>query len=215
VNRDKLKSTHSLASHFDHHSIMFKRPHSTKTLSPLRSSDLRKLRDELIQLYPLSIPHVKQLLPDKLLTSKATTHLDESITLYYAPSNEPDPRFIKISHSKGGASTRDLLVPTCYTFDLLPNLLPVLETAEQVIDNLQSGSALFTAGVSLTSLNALPDGIREGDLVAIVVYGQKERVVAVGQLGASKEQLVKDDRKGKAVITVRLLSCSLYTFKFI
>ena len=194
---------------------MFKRPHSTKTLSPLRSSDLRKLRDELIQLYPLSIPHIKSLLPDKLLTSKATTHLDEPITLYYAPSNEPDPRFIKISHSKGGASTRDLLVPTCYTFDLLPNLLPVLETAEQVVDNLQSGSALFTAGVSLTSLNALPDGIKEGDLVAIVVYGQKERVVAVGQLGASKEQLVKDDRKGKAVITVRLLSCSLYTLKFI
>lgn len=177
---------------------MFKRPHSTKTVTPLRSSDLRKLRDEFTQLFPHSSPHIKQLLPDKLLTSKATTHLDDSLTLYYSPpsstsSTDSDPRLFK---------TKDLFVPTCYAFDLLPDLLPVLETAEQVVDNLQSGSALFTAGVSERSLHALPEDIRQGDLVAVVVYGHKDKVVAVGQLGATKQELVKDDRKGKAVITL-------------
>ncbi|GAA6060802.1 hypothetical protein JCM10212_000575, partial [Sporobolomyces blumeae] len=180
---------------------MFKRPHSTKTIAPLRSSDLRKLRDQLSLAFPPSRPYAKQVLPDGTLAAKASTHLDEPVTLYFSPAEraglEPDPRLIRIGKGQDG-----LLVPTCYLFDLVPDLLPVLETAPQVVDNLQSGSALFTAGVSLRSLENLPESIRPGDLVAVVVYGHPETVVAVGTLGASKQELVKDDKKGKAVLTL-------------
>ncbi|GAA5982541.1 hypothetical protein JCM5350_006108 [Sporobolomyces pararoseus] len=187
---------------------MFKRPHSSKTTTPIRSSDLRKLREELSTTFPSSSSNqltkdsLKLLLPDGSLIGKATTHLDEPITIYYSPNS--DPRFFRIGKGNEGK-----LIPTCYSFDALPSSLlgqeNRLETAEQVVDNLQSGSALFLAGVSKRSLSNLPDSIKKGDLVSIVVYDQPQLVVAVGQLANTKQELLKEfnqDKKGKAVITL-------------
>ncbi|GAA5930691.1 Tma64p [Sporobolomyces koalae] len=179
---------------------MFKRPHSSKTVTPLRSSDLRKLREHVTHAFPACTPaDAKLLLPDGALTCKASTHLDEPVTLYFAPSaaSEPDPRLFRLGKGDAGQ-----LVPTCYAFDLVPSLLPQLETAEAVVDNLQSGSALFTAGVSHRSIHALPDSIKPGDLVSVVVYGNPTAVVAVGHLGATKRDLLEQDKKGKAVLTL-------------
>ncbi|GAA5888269.1 hypothetical protein JCM6882_008562 [Rhodosporidiobolus microsporus] len=193
---------------------MFKRPHSTKTLAPLRSSDLRKLRDALLSsfpspLSPLSKDLLKALLPDGTLTAKATTHLDEPLTLYFAPPSssggaEPDCRLLRLGKGADGP-----LVPTCYLLDLVPELLPRLETARAVVENLVSGSALFVSGVSPRSLYALPASSKEGDLVAITVASDGgQTVVAVGTLGADKETLLKLQKedggtgKGKAVVTL-------------
>lgn len=122
---------------------MFKRPHSTKTQTPIRSSDLRKLRDELVALFPhsLSKDDAKQLLPDGALTAKATSHLDEPLSLILAPSKggaEPDARLFRVGKGNDG-----YLVPTVYALDLLPDLLPKLETAPMVVEPLVSGSGAF------------------------------------------------------------------------
>ena len=118
--------------------IMFKRPHSSKTTTPIRSSDLRKLREQVSSAFDCA-DSIKRLLPDGSLSGKATTHLDEPVTIYYAPaassSTDPDPRFFRL-----GKGTDGPLVPTSYAFDLVPTLLPHLETAQQVVDNLTSGS---------------------------------------------------------------------------
>lgn len=113
---------------------MFKRPLSAKTSSPLRSSDLRKLRDEVVRSFSLAdSAAAKALLPDGTLSCKATTHLDEPCTLYLAPGG--DPRFFRVGKGSDGQ-----LVPTCYAFDIRPDMLPVLATAEAVVENLVSGS---------------------------------------------------------------------------
>ncbi|GAA6007597.1 hypothetical protein JCM11491_004220 [Sporobolomyces phaffii] len=185
---------------------MFKRPHATKTTTPIRSSDLRKLREHVVEQFPRAAAVVKRLVPDGLLVAKATTHLDEHVTVYSAPNG--DPRLVRI-----GKGTDGPLVPTCYAFDLANDLVPQLETAEQVVHHLQSGSALFTAGVSHRSLARLPDDAKPGDLVSIVVYGHPDTVVAVGHLAATKPQLLdaaNDDRKGKAVLTLHARGDSLW-----
>lgn len=139
---------------------MFKRPYTSKTTTPIRSSDLRKLRSELSELFLLSKDSLKLLLPDGSLSGKATTHLDEPVTIYYAsPSGGEngttmtDPRFFRI-----GKGNEGLLVPTIYTFNLLMGegntLLPRLETAREVVENLTSGS-----GQSLSRSR------REGELI--------------------------------------------------
>ncbi|BGO95274.1 hypothetical protein NBRC10512_003037 [Rhodotorula toruloides] len=181
---------------------MFKRPLSAKTSSPLRSSDLRKLRDEVVRSFSLAdTAAAKALLPDGTLSCKATTHLDEPCTLYLTPGG--DPRFFRVGKGSDGQ-----LVPTCYAFDIRPDMLPVLATAEAVVENLVSGSALFAAGVSPHTLSRLPASIQPGSLVAITVASDSsQRVVAVGQLGCTKEELVRmqqseKERKGKAVITL-------------
>ncbi|KAK4051480.1 hypothetical protein OIO90_004694 [Microbotryomycetes sp. JL221] len=173
---------------------MFKRPFDSKSKSPLRSSDLRKLRDEVATLFNLDdASQAKLALPDGVLTCKGSTHLDEPLVLYFTPNG--DPCFFRT-----GKSSSDMLVPTCYTFDILPQLLPKLVTASAVIDNLVKGAALFSAGVSDKSLRDLPDDMQQGDLVAITA-GSSPLIVAVGQLAESKRAL-EADRKGKAVMTL-------------
>lgn len=114
--------------------IMFKRPFTSKTQAPLRSSDVRKLREELLafETLPMTSSLAKQLAPEGLLVCKAMSHLDEPLTLYSAG---PDPRWFRIGKKDDGA-----LIPTCYSCDLVPGLLPVLVTAPQVVPNLVSGA---------------------------------------------------------------------------
>ncbi|GAA6014443.1 hypothetical protein JCM10207_001608 [Rhodosporidiobolus poonsookiae] len=183
---------------------MFKRPHSAKTSAPVRTSDLRQLRSRILAAFPAlndDTALAKALLPDNTLAAKATTHLDEPCTLFAAPNG--DPRWFRAGKGADGP-----LVPTCYALDLVPSLLPALETAPAVLPALVTGSALFLSGVSARSLEALPDDAKEGDLVGVVVAGQRGTVVAVGTLGADKRTLVElhnDDGgtgKGKAVVTL-------------
>ncbi|SCZ94489.1 BZ3500_MvSof-1268-A1-R1_Chr12-2g03933 [Microbotryum saponariae] len=107
---------------------MFKRPFSSKTSTPIRSSDLRRLREELVQstsfpksfFFPSLDPAgwtsalTKVALPDKTLICKAATHLDEPVTLYLSPATGNDPLFFR----PGKGDDHDL-VPTCYAIDLL------------------------------------------------------------------------------------------------
>lgn len=113
--------------------FMFKRPFTSKTSAPLRSSDLRKLRDELSTLFAIPAALAKGLLPDGLLTCKSLSHLDEHLTIYSAPN--ADPRFFRPGKGNDGA-----LIPTAYAFDLVPDLLPTLVTAHQVVEHLVSGA---------------------------------------------------------------------------
>ncbi|GAA5862094.1 hypothetical protein JCM3774_006173 [Rhodotorula dairenensis] len=186
--------------------MAFKRPFHAQSRTPVRSSDLRRFRDALGAQFPTlaAQPDLLKRLTKDLQVCKAATHLDEPCTLYLAPNG--DPRFFTLDHRPG-------LVPTCYTTDLWlpadPRALPLLATAESVVHNLVSGSALFAAGVSPAHLARLvhrPDAPREGSLVAITVADDPTlRVVAVGYLAADPNQiqlLQRADKGGKAVITL-------------
>jgi translation initiation factor 2D len=173
---------------------MFKRPHSSKTTTPIRSSDLRKLRQEILLQFPTSLTKDKDklqlLLPDGTLTGKAKSHLDQQMTIFY--SSNGDPRWFRTNDNDSN------LVPTCYTLDLLNDLLPRLSTNESVVENLISGSNLFLSGVDNSSIHELPQEIGKGDLCSIAV---KERVVAVGYLASGRDELLKTNT-GTAVITL-------------
>lgn len=118
---------------------MFKRPHTTKTSAPPKSSVGRKLRDQLLVNFPhLSPTQAKELLPEGFLVMKATSHLGEPVTIYLA-ADSGNPLFFRIGTSSA-TDQDDLLVPTCYAFDLVPDLLPILITAPQVVPNLVSGA---------------------------------------------------------------------------
>ncbi|KAK4049996.1 hypothetical protein OIV83_003820 [Microbotryomycetes sp. JL201] len=172
---------------------MFKRPFEHKNKAPVRSSDLRRLREEVQAAFQLEPDIAKQAVPDHILTCKAETHLGEPVVLYEAQNG--DPRWFRL-----GKATTDTLVPTCYTFDVVPNLLPTLVTAQAVVTPLIQGAALFSQGVSDKSLQDLPDDMRQGQLVAIAA-GPSNTIVAVGTLADSKQALMQD-RKGKAVMTL-------------
>ncbi|KAL8291415.1 hypothetical protein RQP46_002393 [Phenoliferia psychrophenolica] len=174
---------------------MFKRPFTSKTSAPVRSSDLRKLRDELARDFTVPASVAKELLSDGVTTYRGTTHLDEYCTIFSSAAGDP-------LLFRPGKGTDGALIPTIYALDILgPDFLPQLVTAPEVVEHLVSGSALFSAGVSDKSLRGLPDSMLEGNLVTIVAQGSPH-IVAIGQLAASKRDLIASDRKGKAVITL-------------
>lgn len=191
--------------------MAFKRPFHAQSRTPVRSSDLRRLREALASQFTAlaTQPDALKRLTADLQVCKATTHLGEPCTLYTAPNG--DPRFFKLD-PHGAGEAPPLLVPTCYATDLVPagTLLPVLGTAEPVVQNLVSGSALFAAGVSpahlahLAAQKAPP--VRAGDLVGITVASDPtQRIVAVGYLAADPKEIQKlqeQDQGGKAVLTL-------------
>lgn len=112
---------------------MFKRPFEQKSRAPVRSSDLRKLRDEVVHAFGIDAAQARALWPDGTLSCKGTTHLDEPVTLYHAPNG--DPRWFRL-----GKGNQGQLCPTCYVFDMEPSLLPALVTAQAVVEHLISGA---------------------------------------------------------------------------
>ncbi|KAF8937532.1 hypothetical protein BGZ58_002563 [Dissophora ornata] len=94
---------------------MFKKPvASLKSFSPLRSSDRRRLRDEILASFPVlkdmepinDIPINTIIAPDGLQSAKFTSYIDEPGTLY----NDADgtPLWFKISSSKKNS----MILPT-------------------------------------------------------------------------------------------------------
>jgi hypothetical protein len=116
-------------------SSQFKRPFTSKSSTLLRQSDLRKLRDELSRDFHLPLDLVKSILPDGVFTTSIISHLDEKVVVFSSGGN---PLFFRIG-IKGDAA----LIPTCYTCDLLPTLLPSLLTAKEVVEHLISGAGKF------------------------------------------------------------------------
>lgn len=97
--------------------IMFKKPFaSLKSFSPLRSSDKRRLRDEILASFPelkemeSSIPDTPvnaTITPEGLQSAKFTSYIEEPGTMY--TDAEGTPLWFKISNSKKDS----LIVPSC------------------------------------------------------------------------------------------------------
>lgn len=100
-----------------HTEIMFKKPvASLKSFSPLRSSDKRRLRDEILASFPElkemespipDTPVNAVITPEGLQSAKFTSYIEEPGTMY--TDAEGTPLWFKISNSKKDS----LIVPSC------------------------------------------------------------------------------------------------------
>ncbi|EMD35171.1 hypothetical protein CERSUDRAFT_97094 [Gelatoporia subvermispora B] len=172
---------------------MFKKPLAElKTSAPLRSSDRRKLKQRVLQTFPLLQPGDGDLLvPDGLLSQKFSTHLDDPGVAYLSPEGDP----VWFTLGKGS----DDLIPTVYTLWKRPDLLPFLSTPSAVVPKLVGGADLMIPGVVQHS-----HGLSEGQLVSVTQYhrGALGPPLAVGRMAVPEETLRRAadvDVKGKAV----------------
>jgi len=184
---------------------MFKKPlASLKSFSPLRSSDKRRLRDEILSSFP-ALKDMDTLLPanttvnsiiapDGLQSARFTSYIEEPGTLF--TDAEGTPLWFKISHSKKDS----LIVPSIYMLWKFPTLIPTLTTWNPVVDKLRNGADLMIPGV-ITSGTPIPD-LEEGSLVAICARGN-QYPLAIGTMAVSGK-VIESSRgsmppKGKAV----------------
>ncbi|RHZ64310.1 putative RNA binding protein Ligatin/Tma64 [Aspergillus thermomutatus] len=172
---------------------MFKKKPTFKNLAPLRSSDRRKIADQIISDYNISIPSTapaeddsntpttsnqtspnitairNSLLPDNSLSARFTTtagpHLREvQGTVYVGTHPEGEERILWFKVEHGpGADGR--FYPTVYTLWHNPNLVPLLHTPEMVMQKLRGGADLMTPG--LADEPPFPERAVKGAVVAV------------------------------------------------
>ncbi|KAI0696389.1 eukaryotic translation initiation factor SUI1 family protein [Cerioporus squamosus] len=185
---------------------MFKKPLADlKTSAPLRSSDRRKLRQRILQSYPVLQPEEGDaLVPDGLQSQKFSTHLDDPGVVYLSP--EGDPLWFTL-----GKGSEDL-IPTgkMYTLWKRPDLLPFLSTPAPVVPKLIGGADLMIPGVIQHSPSLVPD-----QLVSITQYHRDALgpPLAVGQMAVSSDTLrsaEETDVKGKAVYVLHTWKDALW-----
>ncbi|EER39673.1 RNA binding protein Ligatin/Tma64 [Histoplasma capsulatum H143] len=143
---------------------MFKKKPVVKSLAPLRSSDRRKVADQIIQQFKIEIPTPtaatsqeqpgappneaattltalrKSLLPDNTMSARFTTTAGPDLTLVqgtiYVGSHADDDERILWLRPEQGAGTDGRLYPTVYTLWRHPRLVPLLHTPNLVMDKL-------------------------------------------------------------------------------
>ncbi|KAF7509125.1 hypothetical protein GJ744_008352 [Endocarpon pusillum] len=168
---------------------MFKKKPQIKNLSPLRSSDRRKLADQIISEYQIQVPAPPQtvdengastldpnaaclssirssLLPENCLSARFNTHAGPhsklvSGTIYVGsqPGQEERILWFQIGQSD------QRLYPTVYTLWQNPGLVPLLHTQEFVVEKLRSGADLMTPG--LTRGPPFPEKAKKNAIVAV------------------------------------------------
>lgn len=217
---------------------MFKKPGNIKSSTALRSSDLRRLRDEFCNTYSISLEVSKQLLPDSLLITKGLTHLDEHCTLYSVLNGKD---LVVMAFKLGKEVDGGKLLPTIHSLDSYPALINgSITTVEPVIQKLLAGSgqscvplvavsliyylnflALFARGVQCSYQN-LPSTAQQGHLVSIIAsHSPNAPIQAIGYLDRSKTVLLRqlarrekgedEEEEGKAVNTLHVRGDWLYS----
>ena len=181
---------------------MFKKKPHIKNLSPLRSSDRRKLADQIIAEYKVHVPTLQDidaadvnqpapnqptpalsairtsLIPETCLLARFTTHAGANATLvsgtlYVGAHPGQEERILWIQYGK-----ELKLYPTMYTLWHNPGLAPLLHTPDVVIEKLRTGADLMTPG--LVGGPPFPEGAKVGSIVAVAGLERPSVPVWVG-----------------------------------
>jgi translation initiation factor 2D len=197
---------------------MFKKKPTIKPLAPLRSSDRRKLADQIIKDYGLESEAVEEqtaeqkaeattahtnlrnsLLPDNAQSARFTTtqgpDLKQASGTLYVGSHEGEEARILWFQVDGR------MYPSVYTLWKNADLVPLLHTPEIVVKKLQGGADLMTPG--LAGGPPFPARAKKGAVVAISSTESPSVPVAVGWCEIDVSALEKvQGAKGHAVRTM-------------
>ncbi|KAL1969350.1 hypothetical protein VTN77DRAFT_9543 [Rasamsonia byssochlamydoides] len=183
---------------------MFKKKPNIKTLSPLRSSDRRKIADQIIQDYKIDIATTdasknddtsnqtsgnltairNSLLPENSLSARFTTTVGPELrevqgTVYVGahPETPGEERILwfKLEHGPGADGR---IYPTVYSLWHNPRLVPLLHTPGLVMRKLFGGADLMTPG--LANGPPFPAGAVKGSTVAVASLDKPTVPVFVG-----------------------------------
>ncbi|KAK5937249.1 hypothetical protein PMZ80_010549 [Knufia obscura] len=195
---------------------MFKKKPQIKNLSPLKSSERRRLADQIRKDYSLPEPQTEQpqeqdgqsaqpqtltgirnaLLPDPTSSAKfTTTHGPNSTlisgTLYVGTHPGQEERVLWFQIGKD-----DRLIPTVYTLWQNPGLLPLLHIGETIVGKLKGGADLFAPGL-IKPHWGFDERARKDSIVAVA--GHKSDTVP-RWVGISKVDIsgLPDDATGTA-----------------
>ncbi|KAH0612194.1 uncharacterized protein H6S33_010246 [Morchella sextelata] len=201
---------------------MFKKKPNIKPSAPLRSSDRRKIANQLIQDFNLTsdggsaeVTALRnRLLPENCLSAKFTTTAGPDLatvagTVYVGVhpedgggKGEQRPLWVRAGDEE--------MFPTVYTLWKNPTLLPLLHTHSPVFEKLQTGADLMIPGLIGPPF---PAGAKKGKLVGIATSESPTVAVAVGVCDVDVCGLSKvDGERGRAVRIVHWVGDEIFNY---
>ncbi|KAF5024470.1 hypothetical protein F66182_3410 [Fusarium sp. NRRL 66182] len=191
---------------------MFKRKLDIRNLAPLRSSDRRKLADQIIRDYQVPLPEPRttgddasssaqstlrnSLLPESTSSARFITPSEQG-TIYIGAYPGQDERVLWFQTGKNPC-----LIPTVYTLWRNPNLVPLLHTPDFVVDEkLKQGADLMVPGLVKAHNASWDSRASTGSVVAVAGLQNDTVPVWVGSCQTDIRNLPNDVRglKGSAV----------------
>ncbi|KAI9845626.1 MAG: hypothetical protein M1837_004600 [Sclerophora amabilis] len=199
---------------------MFKKKPNIKPLSPLRSSDRRKLADQIIEDFTLHVPTQpnngdngappdghnpstaglsvlrNSLLPENALSARFTTTAgpDQKLisgTVFVGSHPGQEQRILWVKEDQR-------IYPTVYTLWNNPDLLPLLHTPSVVMQKLKGGADLMIPGLAFGP--PFPAAATKGSIVAVAQIENPTVPLFVGicEVEVAKLSVVQGE-KGRAV----------------
>jgi translation initiation factor 2D len=209
-------------------SAMFKKKPQIKPAAPLRSSDRRKLADQIIVDYHLNAPQPAEPAPEQK-TEAATAHTalrnsllpDNVQAARFTTTHGPDLKKVSGTVYIGAPageearilwwSVNDRLYPSVYTLWRHPDMTPLLHTPGIVVKKLQGGADLMTPG--LAGGPPFPAQAVKGAVTAIASTEAPSVPVAVGVCEIDVAALGKvQGERGKAVENLHWYGDELWSY---
>ncbi|KAM0396719.1 hypothetical protein ACHAQC_004229 [Fusarium culmorum] len=192
---------------------MFKRKPDIRNLAPLRSSDRRKLADQIIRDYQVPLPEQSDdasststlsslrnsLLPDSTSSARFITPTEQG-TVYIGAHPDQEERVLWFQIGKNPR-----LIPTVYTLWRNPNLIPLLHTPDFVVDEkLKHGADLMVPGLVKAKGSAWDKRATTGAVVAVAGLQNPTVPIWVGTCQIDVQNL-PDDLQGQKGVAVKAL----------
>ncbi|KAF5227438.1 hypothetical protein FAUST_11774, partial [Fusarium austroamericanum] len=192
---------------------MFKRKPDIRNLAPLRSSDRRKLADQIIRDYQVPLPEQSDdasststlsslrnsLLPDSTSSARFITPTEQGIVYIGAHPDQEE----RVLWFQTGKNPR--LIPTVYTLWRNPNLIPLLHTPDFVVDEkLKHGADLMVPGLVKAKGSAWDKRATTGAVVAVAGLQNPTVPIWVGTCQIDVQNL-PDDLQGQKGVAVKAL----------
>ncbi|KAM0230591.1 hypothetical protein ACHAPO_009109 [Fusarium lateritium] len=192
---------------------MFKRKPEIRNLAPLRSSDRRKLADQIIRDYQVPLPEQSDepsssttlssvrnsLLPDSTSSARFITPTEQG-TVYIGAHQDQDERVLWFQTGKNPR-----LIPTVYTLWRNPNLIPLLHTPDFVVEEkLKQGADLMVPGLVKARGSTWDKRATTGAVVAVAGLQNDTVPIWVGTCQIDVQNL-PDDLRGQKGVAVKAL----------
>ncbi|KAI0470043.1 hypothetical protein GGR56DRAFT_150539 [Xylariaceae sp. FL0804] len=215
---------------------MFKRKPEIKNIAPLRSSDRRRLADQIIRDYGISLPphqshpadddHApdnaqaavtlselrNSLLPESTASARFTTSASSG-SVYIGAYSGQDERILWFQYGKS-----QRLVPTVYALWMNPDLVPLLHTPDFVVEEkLKNGSDLMIPGLFKPRETSWDARAKTGSVAAVAGIQKDTVPLWVGTCEVDICRLGSDVRvqKGVAVKALHWAGDELWAWRSI
>lgn len=172
---------------------MFKKPFKLKSQVQLKSSEKKKLSNEIKKFFPvLTDEEISSISGSKENISRLrlVTFKEENVEVIIV---DKVPLFFEIQQDNS------IILPTVFMAWRFPHALPHFTTNKYVLDKLKNGANLFFPGVIMEGLAFTQIDFKSNDAVAINLIDNKA-AVSIGQSVLNKSDIFLNKQNGLAVV---------------